>query len=125
VSLEDYPVSYFLREGATRIDWDNENVCWRRQKQRFNVACLRGDLAEAERQVGKLERRSPNNYSAYSMRGAIGMAHGRTAEARTSYDRALEILQSGADLEFRKWTHDARYRRALEGIAELRERAAR
>jgi hypothetical protein len=94
------------------------------QRRRAVVAYLRGDLAEAERQVAELQRRSPNNFSAYSLRGAIATARGRRAEAQAAYDRALAILQTGADSEFRRWAGDKQYQRTMDGIAGLRARVA-
>jgi hypothetical protein len=110
-----------LRIEVRELSPDNEIEV---QLRRGEFAFMRGDYAEAERQIARLQARWPNSFGIYALRGNIAMSQGRPADATALYDRALQILQSGADVEFAKKADAVRYQRMLRGISGSRAKAA-
>jgi tetratricopeptide (TPR) repeat protein len=95
------------------------------QYRRAAFAYVRRDFAEAERQIALLEAQSPNNFGVPVLRANIALARGRRAEAVAFFDRALLILQSGADVEYTRRVDAVRIQRTISGLAESRAGAAR
>jgi hypothetical protein len=95
------------------------------QYRRAAFAYVRRDYAEAERQIARLEAQSPNSFSVPVIRGNIALAQGRRPEAVALFDRALQILQSGADVEYARRVDAVRLQRTIGGLVGSRDQAAR
>lgn len=94
-------------------------------RRRALRAYLGKDFAATERRVGQLLAESPNNFSAFAIRGNVAMAEGRRHDAADHYDRAIAILESGSDVEFLKWVSPQKAQESIDALRQLRRSAGR
>lgn len=94
-------------------------------RRRALFSYVKRDFADVERQLAELELQAPNNFSVFVIRANVAVAQGRAAEAAAHYDRAIAILEAGADKEYLRWNNADRVRETLAALHSSRARTSR
>ena len=112
---------------APRVQFEmrtGEGAAAEQARRRASSAIMRGDDSAARQSIAALLKANPQSFAAHILAARIAERSNDAPGATQSYERALRILDSDADLQYLQWVSDRRavQNRANDLRALIRER---